>query len=231
MTTATSTSDGKDVVDCTSGGNGHGGIEIQVSSRHLTLHSLFFEEKLSSKDKTATSDGMVLVPMEVEDVDSLTVVPMEVEDVDALMVVLNVLHCRTSKVPRLVGLQMLCMIAGLVYKYGCLEAVEVFSSIWIDNLKEKLPFWCREDKWMDNKLSLWCREDTWMDNLKETLPWCYSEDLARWIFVSWVFHYEYTFQRMTLIAMRYSAGPIQHYGLPIPKPLLRGFFLNNSQKT
>ena len=115
------------------------------------------------------------------------------------MVVLNIMHCRTSKVPRLVGLQMLCMIAGLVYKYGCLEAVEVFSSIWIDNLKEKLP-------------------------------WCYSEDLARWIFISWVFHYEYIFQQMTLVAVRHSAGSIQHYGLPIPKPLLRGFFLNNSQK-
>ncbi|RLL99048.1 hypothetical protein CFD26_107949 [Aspergillus turcosus] len=183
VSTATDT---KDTIDCTSSRNGQGGIEIHASSRHLTLASRFFDEKLSSKDKTRSSDGMV-------------VVTVEVEDVDALLIVLNIMHCRTSKVPRLVGLQMLCMIAGLVYKCGCLEAVAFFSSIWIDNLKGNLPG-------------------------------CLSEDLVRWIFISWVFRHENIFQKMTLVAVRHSVGPIQHYGLPIPKPLLRGFFLNDSQE-
>ncbi|RHZ47691.1 uncharacterized protein CDV56_101484 [Aspergillus thermomutatus] len=186
VSTATSTSNRNDTADCTSSGDGLGGVEIRVSSRHLVLASRFFEEKLSSKDKILRSDEMVLVAMEVE-------------DVDALLIVLNMMHCRTSKVPRLVGLRVLCKIAGLVYEYRCFEAVEVFSSIWIDNLKERLP-------------------------------WCFSEDLVRWIFISWVFHHELIFQETTLVAVRQSTGPIQCYGLPIPQPLLGEFFPISSQK-
>jgi hypothetical protein len=52
---------------------------------------------------------------------------------------MNIIHGRTRKIPRWVSLETLAKIAVLVDYYECLEVVEVFSEIWITQLKKDLP--------------------------------------------------------------------------------------------
>ena len=61
------------------------------------------------------------------------------EDPDALLIILNIIHGHTRKVPQVVDLTMLTKIAVLVDFYECYEAVEIFSNMWMDSLKEDLP--------------------------------------------------------------------------------------------
>lgn len=53
-------------------------------------------------------------------------------DVDetALEIVLNVIHLKKRRVPKIVNVELLARIAVLVDYYECAEAVEAFSSIW-----------------------------------------------------------------------------------------------------
>lgn len=69
----------------------------------------------------------------------------DVLDVKAFVVVMNIIHGRNRNVPRAVDLEMLSKIAVVVHYLGCHEAVEVFSSIWIDHLKPSIPdTYCRD---------------------------------------------------------------------------------------
>ncbi|KAK2808737.1 hypothetical protein FQN50_004409 [Emmonsiellopsis sp. PD_5] len=66
-------------------------------------------------------------------------------DPSAMLILMNILHHRTRSVPRSIDLEMLAKIAVLVDYYGCAEAVEVFSDMWVDNLQGSLPKqYCRE---------------------------------------------------------------------------------------
>ena len=52
---------------------------------------------------------------------------------------MNIIHGHTRKVPRSVSLEILAKFAVLVDYYECFEAVEVFTDMWINELKEDLP--------------------------------------------------------------------------------------------
>lgn len=67
--------------------------------------------------------------------------PLYVEgwDPDALLILMNIIHGRTRKIPRSVNLEMLANIAVLVDYYECVEVVEVFSEMWLNQLKEQSP--------------------------------------------------------------------------------------------
>lgn len=112
-------------------------LKIRVSSKHLTLASSYFRQRLVPE----TADHR---PVEKD------VVPACVEDVDALLIMLDIIHGQTRKVPRLINFKKLFMIAVLVEHYECVEAMEAFAEVWTENLKGEIPLKYSEDlvKWI-----------------------------------------------------------------------------------
>ncbi|PLB55360.1 hypothetical protein P170DRAFT_505962 [Aspergillus steynii IBT 23096] len=98
-------------------------LRVLISSKHLTLVSKFFRTKLEAMLDLGESD----------------ILPSCANEVDALLVLLDVLHCQTRKVPRFLAPDMLFMVAVLADHYRCIEAVEAFSEVWIENLKKEVP--------------------------------------------------------------------------------------------
>jgi len=58
--------------------------------------------------------------------------------------------------------------------------------------------------------------DMWIAHLQTALPSVYSRDAVLWICISWVFRQHDAFRSVTSAALKYSNGPIQPLGLPIP---------------
>jgi hypothetical protein len=113
----------------TSVGSGREEVRFQVSSRHLSLTSPVFGAmfRLDFKEGTALrSTGRVEVALEDD-------------NPAAFLIFLNIIHGYTRRVPRKISLEMLSDMAFLVDKYECLEAVEVFSDMWIDGIKSGIP--------------------------------------------------------------------------------------------
>lgn len=58
------------------------------------------------------------------------------------LILLHAVLCQIRKVPRVIVLDIVCDIAVLVDYYDFREAVELFSDLWIDNLKDTIPSEC-----------------------------------------------------------------------------------------
>jgi hypothetical protein len=104
-------------------------LELRVSSRHLILASTYFQRMLKGnwdEHNTLKSEGCL--HLEISD-----------WDVDAVMILMDVIHGRSWKVPKMIDLELLAKIAVLVDYYGCLEVFEMFSTFWIDRLKTTIP--------------------------------------------------------------------------------------------
>jgi hypothetical protein len=102
---------------------------MRVSSSHLALASPYFKRMLRGGWKeghTLRSDGGV--HLDVKEWDH-----------EALLILMNIIHGHTRKVPRLVSLEVLAKIAVLVDYYECVEVVEVFSDMWINQLEKQPP--------------------------------------------------------------------------------------------
>ena len=105
------------------------GLRIKVSSRHLTLASRVFRNKLqfTSSKTTRQADGRIHVKLS------------EGFDPQAVSIVLNAVHARGSKVPRSVDLETLAQIAIFVDRFQLLDAVDVYAERWISKLEGDLP--------------------------------------------------------------------------------------------
>jgi hypothetical protein len=57
--------------------------------------------------------------------------------------------------------------------------------------------------------------DLWIDYLRKGIPDTYSDDLIRWIWISWVFRKGDLFKMATRAAQRWSDSPMKTLGLPI----------------
>jgi hypothetical protein len=104
-------------------------IEMRASSRHLILASSYFNRMLNGdwkESNTFQSDGYLRI--ETSDL-----------DIAAFQILMDIIHGRTRKVPRVVDLEMLAKIAVLVDFYQCLEVVEIWSTMWIDKLESSVP--------------------------------------------------------------------------------------------
>ncbi|KUJ15798.1 uncharacterized protein LY89DRAFT_670340 [Mollisia scopiformis] len=162
-------------------------VHMRVSSRHLMLASPVFAVML---DRYKFKEGTTLhaegsVDIELPD-----------DDPDAWEVLLNVIHGRTRKVPRKVGLLLLTQIAILVNKYEMLDVVEIFSDTWIRRcLKKGLP---------------------------EQYERC-EDVVMSWLFIAWVFEKPKIFKPITR-TMIHCAPNVFHHDLdldpPIPNTLL-----------
>ncbi|KAF1994240.1 hypothetical protein P154DRAFT_586617 [Amniculicola lignicola CBS 123094] len=110
-------------------------VRIRVSSKHLTFASPHFKRNLQSgmlESQTLRSQGHVEFCMDEQ-------------DPGVMLIVLNILHGRTSQVPRTVDLDTLTKFAVMVDYLECHEAVEPFSDRWVENLKGDIPTTCSSE--------------------------------------------------------------------------------------
>jgi hypothetical protein len=104
-------------------------VEMRVSSCHLRLASPHFKNLITGEWKESKAmQTQRCLRLEERDWDA-----------DALEILMNIIHNRARRVPRLINLEMLAKLAVLVDYYECLEVVEVFSPDWIAHLKQKEP--------------------------------------------------------------------------------------------
>ena len=134
---------------------------MRVSSRHMILASRNFRDMLGNDNfkegQTLRSEGKLDVPLPED-------------DPDAFIILLSIVHTHTRKVPRYVTLATLTSLAILVDKYSLLEAVELFSDLWIDNVKDEEP-----------------------------MPESFTDDVPSWLVISWVFQKPEEFKTMSRI--------------------------------
>ncbi|KAL6699118.1 hypothetical protein J3F84DRAFT_364965 [Trichoderma pleuroticola] len=105
-------------------------VRIRLSSTHLTLASTYFKRMMAN-------DWMETQPEEGYSF----VVTAEEWDQNALLMLMNIIHGQTTKIPRIISIEMLAKIAVLVDYYKCHEAVEFYAKTWISNLMEPLPIY------------------------------------------------------------------------------------------
>lgn len=104
-------------------------LRLRVSSRHLMLASPHFNRMFSNGWEEESS----------------RTVRVEGWDPEALLILMNIIHGRTRRIPRLISVELLAKLAVLVDYYDCLEAVEIPSENWIEKLKSQVPTtYCRE---------------------------------------------------------------------------------------
>lgn len=102
-------------------------MRMQVSSRHLILASTYFKLMFQNDWKeTCSANGLFEIVMENW-------------DSDAMLILMNIIHGHTRNVKRTVSLEILAKLAVLVDYFQCAEVVELFSQIWIIQLKKNLP--------------------------------------------------------------------------------------------
>ncbi|WQF87603.1 hypothetical protein CDEST_12617 [Colletotrichum destructivum] len=104
-------------------------IKYLVSSRHLTLASNTFEAELRGPWKEGA----------MKHTDGYHHIDASEWNSEALLILMRVIHGQSRSIPRQISLEMLAKIAVLVDYYDSLEVTEVYASIWIDGLNEKLP--------------------------------------------------------------------------------------------
>jgi hypothetical protein len=103
-------------------------IQMRLSSRYLMLASTYFKRMLNGPWKESAAEP-----------DSRYRVQAEDWDADALSILINIIHGHIRSVPRSISLEMLAKVAVVVDYYDCYEVVELFSAIWIENLRHQLP--------------------------------------------------------------------------------------------
>lgn len=151
-------------------------IHFYVSSRHLQVASPWFRRALA---KECWVEG--------QPVNERYRLLAHDWDEQALLLILNIFHLRNKQVPRSVSLETLAKVAVLVDYYECGEALDLFTSMWIDDLK------------------------------KTDLPSMYCRDLILWIWIAWIFNLEPQFQSATAVAITKATEAIQILELPIPE--------------
>ena len=132
---------------------------LRVSSKHLILASAMFRNMLSSdkfsEGQDLHSKGSLIIRLP--------------DDPEALITLMHIVHGMTRAVPRKVTLDTLTRLAILVNYYQLHEAVEIFSDMWVTDLKQK------------------------------SFPTSYDSEVIPWLFISWVFLMRDEFAQLTRI--------------------------------
>ena len=152
------------------------GVHYRVSSRHLILASRRFRTMMSDKrwkEGVRSNNGIFYVYTTGW-------------DPEVFLMLMHIVHLQSRKVPRRIGLEMLTKFAVLVDYYQCEEAVEMFTSIWIEALKTETK-----------------------------MPTTYCRDLILWLCVAQVFDLPEQFSKVTNLAIRQSKSTIRTLDLPI----------------
>ena len=171
-------------------------IHMTVSSKHMMLASPVFKAMLQPGRFREGIQRNAADQMEVDLPD---------DDQSIMVIVLNIIHARNRLVPKQVDLEMMTRLAILVDKYQMVEAVESFSSPWIDGLltREILP-----------------------NGYAEIGGIGYRKRIQRWLAVSWVFRRPNEFSKITaaaIIACSSNVADELDAELPIPEKVLGEF--------
>jgi len=160
-------------------------VYLRVSSKHLILSSDMFRKMLGSdtfrESGVLRSNGSFHLELS--------------DDPEALIMLMYIVHGMTRKVPRDIPLDTLVEFAVLVNYYKVHESVELFSDIWISNLKTK------------------------------SFPNSYNpEEVLSWLFISWVFEKADDFEKLTRILIYESDDKlpehVKHVNIPIPESIV-----------
>ena len=98
-------------------------VELQVSSKHLSLASKVF--------------GHCIVGQSNGNKDIIRA-PLSSDDCGAMQILLTIIYGLTRKVPRRVDVQDLLQLVILIDKYEFHEAVKVFTNMWFEQLRPAL---------------------------------------------------------------------------------------------
>jgi hypothetical protein len=162
-------------------------VHMRVSSKHMMLASPVFKAMLQR--------GNFKEGLELSVRGSLSI-PLPDDNPEAFLIILNIIHGRNRAVPRQLSISTMTNISVLVDKYQMVEAVEVFSCSWIEDLKIDLP-------------------ESYQPHERETVH--------QWVGISWVFGKRVEFKAMTQLIERGSnahwAESIEE-GIPIPDILI-----------
>jgi hypothetical protein len=110
-------------------------VEMQVSSRHLSLQTEYFRDMLGTTSKAPLSRGT----------DVVTIPPME-ENLNATQILMDIIHGFTRKVPRRVDLQVFSQVVYLIDKWGCEEVAEILTDMWFEFLRPTMSE-CFDENW------------------------------------------------------------------------------------
>jgi hypothetical protein len=153
-----------------------------VSSRHLMLASPWFKRILKkdgwSESRRSEEDGLFHITASDW-------------DANAFLILLNIFHLRHRHIPKTISLEMLSKVAVLVDYYDCSEAVEVYTTRWVDSLK-----------------------------VKEAIPSTNCRTLVLWIWTSWVFDMGDSFKKATSVAIHQTETSLQDLDVPLPTRLV-----------
>ncbi|KAL1614715.1 hypothetical protein SLS56_012026, partial [Neofusicoccum ribis] len=111
-------------------------IRVRASSSHLRLASSYFKNMFSSD----LAEGYALHAQ-----GSVEVAFRSLQNPEAFVTLLQIIHGQTRRVPRRVTPEILAEMAVLVDYFDCHEAVEPFTDMWVDGLKEGIPTMFSED--------------------------------------------------------------------------------------
>ncbi|KAL6693629.1 hypothetical protein J3F84DRAFT_67523 [Trichoderma pleuroticola] len=106
-------------------------VQMRLSSKHLTLASKYFQKLTANnwkESKEATPEFTYSYVINANDWDE-----------KALLLLMNIIHGRTSKVPRYIDLELLAKMAVLVDYYQCHEVVAFFSQTWLSSIFIVIP--------------------------------------------------------------------------------------------
>ncbi|RHZ59252.1 uncharacterized protein CDV56_104924 [Aspergillus thermomutatus] len=105
-------------------------VRVQVSSKHLSLASPVFHRMFRSWRKE-TENAHTNKRININ---------KEIWDPHVVSILMNLIHGHMRKVPRHVSLEELAKFGVLVEYFECHEIAEVFTDMWVDHLKEEIPF-------------------------------------------------------------------------------------------
>jgi hypothetical protein len=118
-------------------------LHVKASSRHLTIPCSYFGRMLQGELKEASdlrTDGHLTLPVNGES--------------RAFLILMLVIHGRTQTVPRKITFGILSHLSIMVDYYGCHEALELFSDLWMQDLKGTFDATHRS-QWMNWLLISW----------------------------------------------------------------------------
>lgn len=112
---------------------------------------------------------------------------------ETLLILLDVIHGRLRRVPKAVDMNCLTELAMLVDYFQCHEVVYLVSDLWVGALRKTVPSISTTDQFSGS-----------------------MRDVAKWIFISWVFRQADIFKKVTGVAQRSGYYALDTLGLAIP---------------
>jgi hypothetical protein len=98
---------------------------IQASGKHLALASPVFKQQVLRAKQRKGIANLHEEPSEIY---------AEDWNLEAFLVVLRVLHCQNSQLPRTLSLEKLAHVATIAHHYQCKDAIGILQDIWIKAL-------------------------------------------------------------------------------------------------